>query len=172
MSFDLDLDFPDMIDTGDYQTENNFSELKPGKYEALIVAGNVKQTQNKQGKYLSLEFEILGPTNEGRKLFHIFNLWNQNETAVVIARQQIKSLCLACFGRDQRINSASIFLDQRCTIMLGYKKELYNGEKQIGIKFFVKKEETKMKTIAHAPSLNHTPHAHANVGDGFDDTPF
>jgi hypothetical protein len=69
-------------------------------YLCSIVKAVMKDTNAKDGKYLSLQFKIADGKNKGRVLFQNFNLVNKNPTAVRIAESELKGLCEA-IGIDE-----------------------------------------------------------------------
>lgn len=76
-----------------------FAVLKGGWYPAEIVKSEVKQTRDKEGKYLAIQFKIIEDANdeksEGRFVFTNLNIVNKNETAVKIAHSDLKAICAA-----------------------------------------------------------------------------
>lgn len=80
-----------------------FKVLPVGWYPAEIVKTEVKDTKDKTGKYIALKFRILENVeidgvevqSEGRFVFTNLNIVNKNETAVRIARSDLKKICAA-----------------------------------------------------------------------------
>lgn len=70
-----------------------FDVLPAGEYEAVIVASELKPTQNGGGKYLKLELQILSGEYQNRKLFDNLNIENKNAQAVTIARGTLSAIC-------------------------------------------------------------------------------
>ena len=79
----------------DYGSFGN-EPIPAGNYIGAIVASEEKETRNGNGSYLKLEFEILDGPHKGRRLYTNLNLNNPNETAVRIARAELKLICEAC----------------------------------------------------------------------------
>lgn len=77
-----------------------FKPLKGGWYLAEIVKSAIKDTNAKDGKYISLQFKIIEDANdensEGRFVFTNLNIVNKNETAVRLAYSDLKKICTAC----------------------------------------------------------------------------
>lgn len=74
----------------------DFSPIPEGEYILQITKTEQKQTKTGTGMYISVTFDVIGPSYQGRKLFCRFNYRNDNSIAEKIGRQQIKALQLAC----------------------------------------------------------------------------
>lgn len=80
-----------------------FTTLPAGWYIAEMVKSELKDTNAKDGKYLALKFKILENAvvdgeevkSEGRFVFTNLNIVNKNETAVRLARSDLKAICEA-----------------------------------------------------------------------------
>ena len=73
----------------------SFLPIPAGWYEAIIIDSEMKETKSGTGEYLQLTLEIVGPTQEGRKLWDRLNLKNQNQVAVDIANRTLADICRA-----------------------------------------------------------------------------
>tara|TARA_R100000995_G_scaffold30176_4_gene13449 strand:- start:5418 stop:5909 length:492 start_codon:yes stop_codon:yes gene_type:complete len=70
----------------------DFPLIADGDYSATIVDAMVKESKsNPANSYLNLEFEV----EPKGKVWHSLNLWNQNDKAVSIAKQQLNQICTA-----------------------------------------------------------------------------
>jgi len=77
--------------------DNNFGETIPkGEYELYATESELKQTKAGTGSYISVTFEVVGPTNKGRKLWFNFNVQNPNSKAEDIGRAQLATWARAC----------------------------------------------------------------------------
>ena len=75
-----------------------FKTLDAGWYEAEIIKSDLKNTKNKDGKYIELRFKIIGEedsSEDGRLVFANLNIVNKNKTAVRIAQSDLKKICEA-----------------------------------------------------------------------------
>ena len=73
-------------------------ELDPipaGKYVAVIVDSEMKDTRAGTGRYLQLEFEITDGEYAGRKLWARLNIENPKAEAVRMARADLSAICRA-----------------------------------------------------------------------------
>ena len=73
----------------------DFAPLPAGAYEAEITGSEVKDASTGTGSYLKLEFSILGPTHQGRKVWANITLRNANAQAESIGQAQLSALCRA-----------------------------------------------------------------------------
>lgn len=76
-----------------------FKPLKADWYVAEIVKSTLRDTKDKGGKYLELQFKILEDTDdeesEGRFVFTNLNIVNKNEKTVKMAYSDLKKICKA-----------------------------------------------------------------------------
>lgn len=84
--------------------EPSFDPIPTGWYRAKVSGSRLKDTKAGDGKYLEVEFTILGPSYEGRRVWGRFNLENPSDRAVEIGRAQFGELCRAV-GKIQITNS-------------------------------------------------------------------
>lgn len=90
---------PSVFNTDDHDEMGEFTPIPEGYYTAEIVKSELKDTRAKDGKYLSLQFKIIGDDDsdeDGRLIFKNLNLVNKNQQAVEIAQRELKSICVAC----------------------------------------------------------------------------
>lgn len=72
-----------------------FEAVPAGKYIAVIVESEMKQTKSGNGNYLELTFEITEGEYKGRKVWARLNIDNPNADAVKIARGELSAICRA-----------------------------------------------------------------------------
>ena len=80
-----------------------FKVLPAGWYLGEIVKSELKDTNDKTGKYIALKIRLLEDTeidgqevkSEGRFVFTNLNIINKSETAVRMARSDLKTICKA-----------------------------------------------------------------------------
>lgn len=83
------------FDANTVEPNKDFGAIPAGKYEAMIVSSEMKQTAAKTGEYLELVLHVLGPTCKDATLWDRLNLKNPSEKAVQIARGTLSSICRA-----------------------------------------------------------------------------
>ncbi len=66
-----------------------------GKYIAVIVDSEIKQTKSGNGNYLELTFEITEGEYKGRKVWSRLNIDNPSADAVKLARGELSAICRA-----------------------------------------------------------------------------
>lgn len=79
-----------MIDLSNAK-EPKFEVLPAGKYNVFCNGAAVMDTKNGTGQYVQAEFVVMEGSYEGKRLFHNFNIKNQNQKAVDIGLGQLKS---------------------------------------------------------------------------------
>lgn len=72
-----------------------FSVIPAGWYVASIVKSQLKDTRNNDGKMISLQFKIIEGEYAKRIVFANLNIINKNDTAVRIAKSDLKKICEA-----------------------------------------------------------------------------
>lgn len=64
-------------------------------YTAQAVESELAQTQNKQGSYVNIQFELLAGPYKGRRVFARHTWQNANQQAVEIGQREMSALCHA-----------------------------------------------------------------------------
>lgn len=77
------------------QSENNYDLLPAGWYNVKITKAELKDTKSGTGSYINVRYDITGPTHQGRVVFGMINITNQNPKAEEIGRQQLGELMRA-----------------------------------------------------------------------------
>ncbi len=72
-----------------------FEPIPAGKYQAVIVDSELKQTKSGSGEYLELVFEIIAGEYRNRKLWTRLNINNPNAEAARHARADLSAICRA-----------------------------------------------------------------------------
>lgn len=72
------------------------SVIPAGEYVAHIVKSEMKETKDKSGSYLQLQFTVLEGEQAGKSLFLRLNLQNQNAQTVEIAYKVLATICEIC----------------------------------------------------------------------------
>jgi hypothetical protein len=84
------------FNAGESEKMGNFSAIPAGVYIAQITKSEMKETKNKDGHYLQLQFQVLGGDHAGRMLFERLNLQNKNPVTVEIASKALATICEIC----------------------------------------------------------------------------
>lgn len=88
-------------------------------YKVIIAGTKLKRTANKQGMYIQVSFKFLEGNYQDNILFNNYNIINTNDTAVRIAKKNLRAIC------------ESIGIDYE---NFEDTEELHDGELQIYIK--------------------------------------
>jgi hypothetical protein len=76
-------------------SDRNFEPLPAGWYSAVVNGAEIKVTKAGTGKYISVRYDIVGPTHQGRVVFGNLNIKNPNPTAEKIGREQLGEIMRA-----------------------------------------------------------------------------
>ena len=91
------------FDTSEYERTvggGGSNPLPVGFYALVVTRSVLKQTKDGNGKYLEVEFDITEPSEHGnRKFWDKFNIFNKNDVAQRIGREQLSDL-LKALGLD------------------------------------------------------------------------
>lgn len=89
----------------EYSDRGNFDVMPKGEYSLKATEAELKDTANKDGKYLATTFEVVKPAEfAGRKVWQNFNIFNPSEKAEKIGREQVAGWAKAC-GRPNAKDS-------------------------------------------------------------------
>lgn len=120
------------FDAESIEPSTGYDLIPPGDYAARIAAADRKSTKAGTGEYIALEFEIVDPVCNGRKIWNNLNLWNQNPKAVEIAKSDFSAICRAV-GVLQ-VRDTSQIVDKILTLTIGSKVRKDTGEAENVIK--------------------------------------
>ena len=76
-------------------SDRNFEPLPAGWYTTVVAGAEIKNTKAGTGQYISIRYDITGPTHQGRVVFGNLNIKNPNPKAEEIGRQQLGELMRA-----------------------------------------------------------------------------
>jgi hypothetical protein len=87
------LDNP--ISVSELPESRSYDLLPEGWYNATITSADLKPTKAGDGQYISMAYDITGPTHQGRKVFGNVTVRNSNPKAEEIGRQQLGDIMRA-----------------------------------------------------------------------------
>lgn len=87
----------DFLNLSDVKLESEL--LEPGTYDVVISEATVKSTKDGSGEYINAKMKVFTGEREGKTIYTMFNIKNQNQQAVDIGKKQLKGLLLAA-GKD------------------------------------------------------------------------
>lgn len=144
----------------------NFEPLPEGKYTVKVDATDLKSTKNGTGQYIKVEFVVLGPKFQGRKLFANLNIVNDSAESMRIGRQQIKSLMVAGGMSQEQINRFND-TDQLLGLTVNVRVGVDEGSGQYGPQNRIKGYE-KAASITPPPADAFAAHSAAGgFGESF-----
>ncbi|MCK4982574.1 MAG: DUF669 domain-containing protein [Victivallaceae bacterium] len=83
------------FNANDVEPSVAFEAVPAGKYIAVIIDSEIKQTKSGNGNYLEMTFEITEGEYKGRKVWARLNIDNPSAEAVKIARGELSAICRA-----------------------------------------------------------------------------
>lgn len=107
----------------------DFEPLPAGWYSASITQADLKTTKAGNGNYISVRFDITGPTHQGRVVFTNLNIRNPNPKAEEIGRQQLGEIMRA-IGLPA-VNDTDQLLGGNCQIKLAIKTDDYGTKNEV-----------------------------------------
>lgn len=82
-------------DVNDLPQGDNFEPLPAGWYDVTITGAELKTTKARNGQYISVRYDVTGPTHQGRVVFGSLNIKNPSQKAEEIGRQHLGDLMRA-----------------------------------------------------------------------------
>lgn len=104
-------------------SESNFDPLPAGWYQVSITKADLTPTKSGTGSYINMRYDVLGPTHQGRVVFGMITISNQNQKAEEIGRQQLGELMRA-IGLA-RLEDTDQLIGGNLQIKLGIKEDDY-----------------------------------------------
>lgn len=143
---------------GDVEPSQDFTPLPAGWYTATVANAELKATKAGTGEYISVRFDITGPTHEGRVVFANLNIRNPNPKAEEIGRQQLDQL-MRSTGLAS-VQDTDQLIGGSCSIKLTVKhdEQYGDGNEVKGYKAIEGSSAPKAATPA-APKTNSAPWA-------------
>lgn len=134
------------------------SPLPEGEYTVEIESMEIKDTKRGNGKYIKVQFNVLGPKQIGRKLWTNINVVNPNPTAVSIGQKELYKLTMAC-GLPA-VSNTNMYLGKRLTVLVVVDDDGSNNE----IKKYIAIEKGKatVKPVTK-PAIAAPPNAPPNA---------
>ena len=131
-------------------TETSFEPIPIGTYTANLVDAEVKETKSGTGGYISVKFKIIDGDHEGRTFFDMFNIKNNNPTAVSIGLSQLKGLMKAAGSETYQINSVAELCGYVVDVNLTIQKSEEYGDRNKVKKYLKASKEMKPAPIVDA----------------------
>src|SRR5690554_5309911 len=71
------------------QDQGSFDPIPAGWYTATIAGAELRQTKAGTGEYIAVQYNVTGPSHEGRVMFGNLNIRNPNPKAEEIGMRQL-----------------------------------------------------------------------------------
>lgn len=126
----------------------SFEPVPAGRYAVTCEKAEVRDTKAPGGQYINTVFKIVTGDQEGRVVFHMFNIKNKNEKAVQIGRGQLKSFLAASGQASFSLDTVSDLEGMKCVVTTKVKTDDY-GDKA-AIKAFLPLEEEPVSSKSGA----------------------
>lgn len=101
--------------------DGDFSLIPSGDYPAVMVGSEMKDTNDKTGKYLETQFSIFGDKYQNRRVWHSFTRKNNNPVAVQIGSKQLDDVCIA-LGIPSKVAQSQEFHNKPLMITVAIEK--------------------------------------------------
>ena len=108
-------------------SDNNYDPIPEGWYNVRIVSAEIKATKSGTGQYISIRYDIIGPSHQGRQVFGTLNIKNDSQKAEEIGRQQLGSLMRA-IGLA-RVTDTDQLINNELQVKLAIKRDEQYGDK-------------------------------------------
>ena len=104
----------------------SFDPLPAGWYFSTITEAELKTTKAGNGEYISIKYEVTGPTHQGRGIYSMLNIRNPNPKAEEIGLGQLRSLMAAINLND--LQDTDQLLGGSLQIKLSVKRDEEYGD--------------------------------------------
>lgn len=129
------------LDLTAVKESSNFATIPAGTYYVLVDDVSVKDTKSGTGNYINTKFRILEGPQEGRFVFHSFNIKNENQKAVEIGLQQLKSFMKCAGATDYKLTNVVHLAGMRCDAVVKIRSSEAYGDQAV-ISYFKPHTET------------------------------
>lgn len=82
------------------EASDGFEPVPAGNYVLKCTGAQVKETRSGDGRYIKVEFTILAPSYQNRKVYANFNISNPSQQAEAIGLRQLKAFTEAAGMRE------------------------------------------------------------------------
>ncbi len=110
------------FDVNEYEsvTGGEFEIFEPGEYQLKALEAEETDTVKGDGSYIAAAFEVLGPTNAGRRVWCNFNINNPSEKGQRFGRRMLAGWARAC-GKPNAKDTDEL-LDRKFMAVIGIEK--------------------------------------------------
>lgn len=138
---------------------SSFEPLPEGEYTVKVDSADIKTAKTGKGQYINIQFAVLGPKYQGRKLFTRLNIIHDNPEVVRIAQQQLKNMLLAGGWTTEQVNQFNN-TDQLIGLTCNVRIEIEDAKGQYG-------PQNRVKSFRKAENATPSIPAGDNFSDAF-----
>lgn len=77
------------------ENDRSYDPIPAGWYNAIIASTELRSTKSGTGQYISVRYDVTGPSHQGRVIFDNLNVFNPNAKAEEIGRRQLGEIMRA-----------------------------------------------------------------------------
>lgn len=108
------------------KSERSYEPIPAGWYTVGITAAELKSTKAATGQYISVRYDIIAPSHQGRVVFGNLNIFNPNAEAEKIGRQQLGELMAA--AGIATLDDTDLLIGKQLQIKLKIRKSDQYGD--------------------------------------------
>jgi hypothetical protein len=157
------------FDVNEYEsvTGGEFEIFEPGEYQLKALEAEETDTSKGDGTYIAASFEVLGPTNAGRRVWCNFNINNPSEKGQKFGRRMLAGWARAC-GKPNAKDTDEL-LDRKFMAVIGIEKGSGQYKDKNIITGFLESTPVETAAAAKAPPVvkdpfeGHPPHVKVAV---------
>lgn len=138
-------------DAQNYDSSAGYDLLPKGSYPTVICDVEMKETKDRQGKYLEVEFEVVKGKYVRRKLWARLNVHNKSETAQRIGREQFNALCEAVGIAKDAVQDTNQLINKWVTVVVSIEEGRGGQRDQNRVNGFMK--STSEDQVARATKM-------------------
>ncbi|MEG1501939.1 MAG: DUF669 domain-containing protein [Synergistaceae bacterium] len=134
----------------------DFTPIPAGEYTLQVTKANVEPTKNGTGLIVKAEFDVIGPSHQGRKIFGNFNIRNESAMAEKIGKQQLKSLMVAGHVQEPLVDTDQLLgATVRAGVIIRPESGQYAARNEV--KSFKEVGASASNPLLGAPVMSATP---------------
>jgi len=123
--FGFDVTEVEVSERGDFEV------MPEGEYTLKATEAEMKNTKAGDGKYLAVTFEVVKGEHAGRKVWQNFNIFNPNDKAEKIGREQVAGWARACGKPNASDSDTLLERSFQCVLKVEKGSGGYSDKNQI-----------------------------------------
>lgn len=125
--------------------------LPAGEYVMSVTGAALMDTKDKSGQYIQVELTVRQGEQEGMRLFHNFNVKNNNTKAVEIGLNQLKSFLLLSGHKNPNSLNVNALADELGGLTVGVKVKIQTDATygdQPRVHYFLSAKDVKASPVS------------------------